>query len=176
MAVNFIIWWTWCMHTACWLECLDGFLTMVEIKEHISGAEQRKGDSFDRGGHTLICCSCGDRLTVESEMAPRCAYISSASASHLFLACTPASPSPPLSLVFFLFFCPCCAWPDVAESNCGPKTTFNDYFIWVQRERSHRRALLTKEAGFFSLFSVVSPVLAQQRILLTQLRLKHQNK
>lgn len=68
---------------------------------------------------------------------------------------------------------PCCVWPNAMESNCGQKTTFNDYFIpecWG--ERSHRQVISTKEGDLFFRHTIFR----QQRILLTWLRLKQQNK
>lgn len=67
-------------------------------------------------------------------------------------------------------------WPIVTESNCRQKTTSNDYFIWEpEREREWKvtdRYFQQKEKAF--LFPTHN--FRQQRILLTWLRLEHQNK
>lgn len=69
-------------------------------------------------------------------------------------------------------------WPIVTESNCRQKTTSNDYFICKSERarwpvKSHRQVLSTKGRGPF-LFPTHN--FRQQRILLTRLRLEHQNK
>lgn len=71
-------------------------------------------------------------------------------------------------------FCFPSVWPIVTESNCRQKTTSNDYFIW-ESEREWKvtdRYFQQKEEAF--LFPTHN--FRQQRILLTWLRLEHQNK
>ncbi len=71
-------------------------------------------------------------------------------------------------------FCFPSVWPIVTESNCRQKTTSNDYFIWESKRewKVTDRYFQQKEEAF--LFPTHN--FRQQRILLTWLRLEHQNK
>lgn len=71
-------------------------------------------------------------------------------------------------------------WPIVTESNCSQKTTSNDYFICTS-ERQGAAASEKSQTGTFNKrtrppFLFPTHNFRQQRILLTWLRLEHQNK
>lgn len=71
-------------------------------------------------------------------------------------------------------------WPIVTESNCRQKTTSNDYFICTS-ERQGAAASEKSQTGTFNKrtrppFLFPTHNFRQQRILLTWLRLEHQNK